>query len=111
VLKFLLRNKGMLGYIISNTWLNLDSFTNLRRIVTKDNRLIQIVTLDNPFSKVTVAPIIFFVEKDHIDEYKFLSSHFDIFSQCFIDKREISSETIFPRGYVIDLNLSSRICN
>jgi hypothetical protein len=106
VLKFLLRNKGLLGYIISNTWLNLDSFTNLRRIVAKDNRLIQIVTLDNPFSKVTVTPIIFFVEKVHLDEYKFLFSHFDIFSQCFIDKREISSETIFPRGYVIDLTIS-----
>ena len=38
VLHNLLKEKGLLGYIISDTWLNLDSFNNLRQIVSKKNK-------------------------------------------------------------------------
>ncbi|HJH25983.1 MAG TPA: hypothetical protein C5S37_04230 [Methanophagales archaeon] len=103
VLKTLLRKKGVLGYIISNTWLNLDSFTKLRQIVTEENRLIRIVTLNNPFYKVSVTPIMFFVEKDYLKEYKFCVSHLDLTTQDTIDEKEISSQTISPPAYIIDL--------
>ena len=103
VLKTLLRKKGVLGYIISNTWLNLDSFTKLRQIVTEENKLIRIVTLNNPFYKVSVTPIIFFVEKNNLKEYKFFVAHLDLTTQDTIDEKEISSQTISPPAYIIDL--------
>lgn len=114
VLKTLLKKKGILGYIISNTWLNLDSFTNLREIVTKNNKLLKIVTLDNPFYKVTVTPIIFFVQKNRVKNYNFLVSHYDISSNKVIDEKKIPSESIVPPSNIIDLTFtegSSKLVN
>jgi adenine-specific DNA-methyltransferase len=103
VLSNLLKEKGLLGYIISNTWLNLDSFNNLRQIVTKKNKLVSIATLNNPFPNVKVSPIIFFAERNEVKDYKFTVSHFDFVNHKSIDKKEISSQTIKSPDYLIDL--------
>lgn len=92
----------------------LDSFTNLREIVTKDNKLLKIVTLDNPFYKVNVKPIMFFVQKNRANKYNFLVSHYDISSKEVVDKKKIPSETIASPSYIIDLTVteeSSKLVN
>jgi hypothetical protein len=104
VLNTLLVNNGLLGYIISNTWLNLDSFNNMRQIVSKENKLLSIITLKNPFKKVTVAPIIFFAEKTYSKNYKFKVLHYDVVLHSITNEKEISSKTITPDNYIIDLN-------
>jgi hypothetical protein len=102
-----LRKGGILGYITSNTWLNLDSFTNLRRIICKDNTLVKIATLENPFAQVTVAPVIFFVRMGSESGYSFQVEHLDITSQSVTGHRSISASTLLPPAYIFDLTVTS----
>lgn len=108
---FLLREKGILAYIMSNTWLNLDSFVNLRRIVTKENKLLQIVELENPFPNVTVSPIIFIVKRQNIPNYSFKVYKFDFVNWHIINKNTISSQTIVPPLFLIDLTITPNSFN
>jgi len=106
VLFHLLKKNGSLGYIISDSWLNLDSFTNMRKIVIKDNQLLQICTLENPFQKVSVSPIMFFVRKNIEESYDFQISHYDIKTQQKTLDRAVSSLWIEPPDYIFDLTIT-----
>lgn len=99
----LLKPKGVLGFIISNTWLNLDSFTNLREIISIKNTLKNLTLVKNPFKNVSVAPVIFFVENMKKEKYKFEVSRFEenkIISSYYIDSSTIKKEN----SYIIDVN-------
>ncbi len=102
----ILRQQGVLNFIISNTWLNLDSFTNLRRIIIKDNILLKIISLDNPFENVSVTPVIFMVSKESRDEYLFEVAQFNIAKANTSFHRSLSSKVLIPPAYIFDLTLT-----
>lgn len=102
----LLRKKGTLNFIISDTWLNLDSFTNLRRIIAQDNTLLKIISLDNPFENVSVTPVIFMVSKIRTNEYWFETARFNISEANTNSNRSLSSKNLTPPAYIFDLTLT-----
>lgn len=107
-LMWLLKPKGILGFIISNTWLNLDSFTNLREIIAKKNTLKNLTLVKNPFKNVSVAPVIFFAENEKNENYEFEVSRFEenkIADSYFIDSNTIKEEN----SYIIDVNATPEV--
>jgi type I restriction-modification system DNA methylase subunit len=111
VLRLLLKDNGTLGFIISDTWLNLDSFKALRKIVTKENRLLQITRIENPFAKVSVSPILFFVRKERQSKYSFNVLDYDIHKKVVAGQKTVSTSTINAPNFIIDLSSSSAMQN
>ena len=107
ILSELLKTNGLLGYIISDTWLNLDSFLNLRKIILKENILLEIVKLDNPFEQVSVSPILFFVKRNYKSDYTFCVNYYEIKSKQIISKNYIESSNIREPNLILDLNLDN----
>ena len=64
----LLRNDGIVSFIVSNTWLSLESFTELRKYIL-DRCVIQSLTLlpSKVFEEATVETIIFNFRKEKDD--------------------------------------------
>ena len=102
----ILKNKGVLGLITSDTWLNLDSFRNLRKIVSRSNQLVKVVTLRNPFKKVSVSPVIFVVCKGKVNDYNFGVEKLDITSKHVEKQKIIPSDSILHPAYIIDLSIT-----
>jgi len=106
VSKDLLKENGVLGFIISDTWLNLDSFKNLRKIVLKDNKLLEVVKLDNPFSNVSVSTVMFFLQKKNSSNYPINIVEYDHVNNKVLNEKKIKSSMIKEPDFIIDLSLS-----
>lgn len=64
----LLRPDGLFGYIVSNGWLRLDSFENLRKLVLKQSTPLQLIDFTGKvFSQATVNTMLFILRKGASD--------------------------------------------
>lgn len=62
----LLKEGGYLGYIIPNTWLTIETFTNLRKYLLKNAGHIHIINIyDKVFEDASVDTCILLLKKDH----------------------------------------------
>lgn len=60
----LLKDQGILGFIIPDTWCSLDSFEPLRAYLLYHCRIVAVCTFaDNPFPESTVSPVIVVLQK------------------------------------------------
>jgi len=61
----ILKQNGLLGVIISNSWLGTDSFSEFRKFLLTQSKLLELVKLPNTvFADAVVVPIIIFNEKN-----------------------------------------------
>lgn len=61
----ILKQNGLLGVIISNSWLGTDSFSEFRKFLLTKSKLLELVKLPNTvFADAVVVPIIIFNEKN-----------------------------------------------
>lgn len=61
----ILKQNGLLGVIISNSWLGTDSFSEFRKFLLTESKLLELVKLPNTvFADAVVVPIIIFNEKN-----------------------------------------------
>ncbi len=119
VLTKLLKEDGILGFIISNTWTSIQSFENLRKMILENTIVEHIVPLElGVFSDATVVPIILVVKKtsdkkailkNRIKILKFENNQFildkEIPQKLFLESqsyifsfsRTLGSQTIFEK--------------
>ncbi|MCK4357695.1 MAG: N-6 DNA methylase [Candidatus Cloacimonetes bacterium] len=103
----LLKRNSTLGFIVSSTWLGLESFTNLRDIILKN----QIIAISKPLKKVfkdaTVETILLFVERnsEKNKEFKVLDLHDNILFEI----GKINQKTFIKTPYnIFDLSLKEQ---
>jgi len=74
----LLNPGGFLGFIISNSWLGTDSFSEFRKYLIKNTTVIQMVRLQlGVFEDATVTPVLIFLKKEKATN-KHKIKHFEI---------------------------------
>ena len=104
---FLLKRNGILGIIVSSTWLGLESFSNLRDIILKN----QIIAISKPLKKVfkdaTVETILLFVERntEKNKEFKVLDLHDNILFEIGKINQKIFDDTAYN---IFDLSLKEQ---
>jgi hypothetical protein len=63
----LLHDGGYLGYIVSNSWLGTDSFSEFRKFLLENTRVIKLVKMPaDVFEDATVTPIILILKKEKV---------------------------------------------
>jgi len=67
---YLIRNEGILGFIINNSVCRVDEFRNFRKFLLDKTYLYEIVDEGNPFSDVTLEMICLFYRKKEKKDYK-----------------------------------------
>lgn len=67
----ILKRNGLLGFIISNSWLGTDSFSEFRKFLLTQTKLLELVKLPNTvFEDAVVVPIIVLLSKEDSKEHK-----------------------------------------
>ena len=78
----LLKPKGRLGFIFSNSWLGTDSFSKFREFLIKETKILKLVKLPpGVFNDATVTTILIFIEKS-----KTTKKHEIILEECIDGK-------------------------
>lgn len=63
----LLRDGGLLGFIVSNSWLGTDSFSKFREYLIKNTKVLKLVKLSlGVFADATVTPVLIILKKEKI---------------------------------------------
>lgn len=63
----LLKPNGILGFIVSNSWLGTDSFSKFRKYLIDNSAVYELVKLPNDvFKDATVTPVLIFLKKQKI---------------------------------------------
>jgi len=102
----LLRENGLLGFIISNSWLGTDSFSEFRKFLITETRVLELVKLPNTvFEDAIVVPLILFLNSKYSEKHK------EIKLTSFKDNDFISmdyniniEDVILRHNYTISLN-------
>ena len=69
IIKVLIKDRGIVGLIVSNTWTSIQSFENLRKIILQESKIETIVPLENgTFTDAMVVPIIITFKKSQNKE-------------------------------------------
>lgn len=64
----LIKSKGILSFIVSNSWLGTDSFSLLRKLFIEETKLLYLVKCDNDVFEAQVTPIIVSFTKESVVE-------------------------------------------
>jgi methylase of polypeptide subunit release factors len=81
----LLKEKGIQGYIFSNSWLGTNSFIAFREMLVKKTKVLQLVKMPpNVFQGATVTTVLLFFQKEKVD-----LNHNIILKYCIDEKFEI----------------------
>ncbi len=63
----LLKENGLLGFIVSNSWLGTDSFSKFREYLVKNTKVLKLVKLSlGVFVDATVTPVLIILKKEKI---------------------------------------------
>ncbi len=95
----ILKNKGILCFISSDTYLTINSKINLRKLFQK-NRIIELIKTENVFDNVKVEPAIITVQKENTVKNNY--------NMIFKDAIENFEE---PESYNIDINKYRNVVN
>lgn len=69
----LLKLNGVLGFIVSNSWLGTDSFSKFREYLVKNTTILQMVELPlGVFEEATVTPVLIFLQKSKAAKNHFI---------------------------------------
>jgi hypothetical protein len=86
----LLNDGGYLGYIVSNSWLGTDSFSEFRKFLLKNTRVMKLVRMPpDVFEDAIVTPIILILKKE-----KVLVNHEIELVDCINQKFETVNHTL-----------------
>lgn len=64
----LLKEKGILYFIVSNSWLGIDSFLNFRKFLVQKTKVIDLVKCKGDVFDATVTPVIFGFINQHVSD-------------------------------------------
>lgn len=65
----LLKDDGLLGFIVSNSWLGTDSFSKFREYLIKNTKVLKLVKLSfGVFADATVTPVLIILQKEKVDK-------------------------------------------
>jgi hypothetical protein len=62
----ILKNKGVLYFIISNSWMGTNSFTELRKFLLKNTKVLELVQCHNNVFDAAVTPVIIGMKKEKV---------------------------------------------
>ncbi|MGH2278221.1 Eco57I restriction-modification methylase domain-containing protein [Aliarcobacter sp. ERUVET-7] len=89
----ILKINGQLGFIISNSWLGTDSFSEFRKFLLTKTKVLELVKLPNTvFEDAIVVPIIVLLSKEDSKEHK------------SIDLKTYENDEFTPMNYKIIIN-------
>ena len=89
----ILKINGQLGFIISNSWLGTDSFSEFRKFLLTKTKVLELVKLPNTvFEDAIVVPIIVLLSKEDSKEHK------------TIDLKTYENDEFTPMNYKIIIN-------
>ena len=105
------KERGYLGFIVSNTWTSIQSFENLRKMILNNTRIEKIVPLNlGIFSDATVVPIILIVRQTS-NEDLILENNIQIIkfeNNQFVLKKEIPQKMFLEsKGNVFSFSRDS----
>jgi hypothetical protein len=86
----LLNDGGCLGYIVSNSWLGTDSFSEFRKFLLENTRVMRLVKMPpDVFEDATVTPVILILKKE-----KVLGNHEIELVECIDQQFEKMNHTL-----------------
>jgi len=91
----ILKEKGLLTYIVPQTWKATSSFSKLRELIFRNFRLWQIADLDFGVFDAIVKPVIIFLQKGHFDNYSISVRDSNLGPKNLVDIKEVLANPLF----------------
>ncbi|HEC88524.1 MAG TPA: hypothetical protein ENI52_04315 [Thermoplasmata archaeon] len=111
VINKLLSKNGYFSFIVSNSWLTIQSFRNLRKLMLENTSIESLaLTPKSTFIDAVVETIIFSLKKKYADK-----SHLINYRECnennnFVDIKKIPQDSFFKSiNYVFNLNYTREL--
>jgi len=100
-----LKTNGLLGFIISNSWLGTDSFSEFRKFLLTEVTLLELTKLSNKtFEDAIVTPINIFLEKSLTTKHTIKLSHYKNETFSELNYRIAVVDVLNSYNYTISLD-------